>query len=188
MTGQAMRITRAALDRRWAITTGLAVAAFAVLALLDVRLRMLSQVGTADLQGYTQAWQYRAAAFAWSPIALAMRAGFALGFDYLFMPLYAASFFYSGIIAREAFAPRPSRLRRLLTLLAAVPIAGALLDGCENALELWILLGGASDPLPFIASTISGAKMVAVYVGLVLLAGAILAQVQERQKRKRDPR
>jgi hypothetical protein len=179
-----MRITKAALERRWAITTGLAVAAFATLALLDVRLRALSQVGTVDLQAYTQAWQYRAAAFAWAPVGHALLAGFALGFDYLFMPLYAASFFYSGIMAREAFAPGPSRLRRILTLLAAVPIAGALLDAGENALELWILLTGAGDPLPFIASTISSAKMVAVYVGLVLLAGAILARVQDYHRRK----
>jgi hypothetical protein len=179
-----MRITKAALERRWIITTGLAVAAFAVLALLDVRLRSLSGVGTVDLQGYTQAWQYRAAAFAWAPAGHGLLAGLALGFDYLFMPLYAACFFYSGIIAREAFAPRPSPPRRILTLLAAVPIAGALLDAAENALELWILLGNASDPLPFIASIISSAKMVAVYAGLVLLAGAILALVQDYQKRK----
>jgi hypothetical protein len=179
-----MRIAKAALERRWAISSGLAVAAFAVLVVLDSRLRVLSGFGTADLQGFTTAAEYRAAAHAWSPGSLALRAGFALGFDYLFMPIYAASFFYSGIIARETFAPRASRLYRLLTLFAAVPIAGAVLDACENALEMWILLDGAHDPVPFVASTISSAKMVAVYAGLVLLAGAILARVQERQKRK----
>jgi hypothetical protein len=179
-----MRITKAALNRRWAICTGLAVAVFAVLAMLDVSLRTLSGLGSADLQGFALGAQYRAASFAWASPAIALRAGFALGFDYLFMPLYAACFFYSGIIAREAFAPRPSRLRRLLTLLAAVPIAGAVLDAFENSLELSLLLGGASDALARLAFTISNAKMVAVYVGLVLLAGAILAQVQERQKRR----
>ena len=179
-----MRITKAALNRRWAISTGLAVAVFAALSMLDVSLRALSGLGTADLQGFALGAQYRAAASAWAPAPIALRAGFSLGFDYLFMPLYAASFFYSGIIAREAFAPRPSRLRRLFTLLAAVPIAAAVLDAFENIVEMSLLLNGASDALARLAFTISNAKMMAVYVGLVLLAGAILAQVQERQKRR----
>jgi hypothetical protein len=180
-----MRITKAALNRRWAVATILALAALAVIVMLDVRLRALSGAGTADLQSFSLAAQYQAVAAAWRPLPLAMRAGFALGFDYLFMPLYAVSFFYSGIIAGEAFTRPGSRLRRLLTLLAAVPIAGALLDACENALEMWMLVNGASDAMARIALTISNAKMAAIYVGLVLLAGAILARAQERQKRKR---
>jgi hypothetical protein len=100
------------------------------------------------------------------------------------MPLYAAAFFYSGILAREAFAPRPSRLRRILTLLAAVPIAGAVLDGIENALELSMMLGGATDRVARIALTVSNAKWMAIYVGLALLLGAVLAQIQDRQKKR----
>ncbi len=178
-----MRITKAALNGRWALSTALAVAVFAILAMLDVNLRTLSGFAATDLQGFALGVQYRLVSQAWTPAPLALRAGFALGLDYLFMPLYAASFFYSGIIAREAFAPRPSRLRRLLTLVAAVPIAGAVLDAIENGLELWMLLGNFSDPLARIAFTISNAKMMAIYAGLVLLAGAILARVQDRQKR-----
>jgi hypothetical protein len=183
-----MRITKAALYRRWVLATLLAIAALAVIVLFDVRLRALSGAGTADLQGFVLAAQYQAVAIAWAPARLALRAGFALGFDYLFMPLYAASFFYSGIIAREAFAPAGSRLRRLLTLLAAVPIAGALLDACENGLEMWLLVDGGSDGLARLAAAVSSAKMVAIYVGLALLAGALLARAQERQKRRADPR
>jgi hypothetical protein len=179
-----MRITKAALNRRWAISTLLAIAVFAVLAALDVRLRTLSGVATTDLQGYAVGAQYHLARAAWLPGAFALRAGFALGLDYLFMPLYAASFFLSGIIAREAFSRPPSSLYRLLTILAAVPVAGALLDACENALELWMLLNGGGDRLARIAFTVSNAKMAAVYVGLVLLAGAILARAQEHQKRR----
>jgi len=179
-----MRITKAALNRRWAVSTLLAVAVFAVLAALDVRLRALSGVATTDLQGYALGAQYHLARAAWLPEPLALRAGFALGLDYLFMPLYAASFFFSGIIAREAFTRPPSSLYRLLTILAAVPIAGAVLDACENTMELWLLMNGGGDQLARIAFTVSNAKMTAVYIGLVLLAGAILAQAQERQKRK----
>jgi hypothetical protein len=179
-----MKITKQALVRRWALTTLLGAAVLAVLFWSDLRLKALSGFDTADLQAFASAAQYRAAFYVWTPAAYAARAGFNLGFDYLLMPLYAVSFFYSGIITREAFAPRPGRLRRILTLLAAVPIAGAVLDGAENALQLTMLMGDASDSLARIALLLSSAKMSAAYVGLVLLAGAVMAQVWERQQRR----
>ena len=120
--------------------------------------------------------QYRWAFLHW-PSRYAVRAGFDWGLDYLLMPLYAAAFFYSGILTREAFAPRPGTLRRILTLLAAVPIAGAVLDAIENMLELDQMLSGTSDDIARIAFTVSNAKWMAVYVGLILLVGAVMAQV-----------
>ena len=178
-----MRITKQSLVRRWALTTGLAVIVFAVLAWSDLRLKALSGFGTADLQTFSTAAEYRQAFLAW-PSLYAVRAGFDWGLDYLLMPLYAAAFFYSGILAREAFAPRAGRLRRILTLLAAVPIAGAALDAVENALQLSMMLSGPSDALARAAFTVSHAKWTALYVGLVLLLGAVLGRVQERQQRR----
>jgi hypothetical protein len=178
-----MRITKQTLNRRWAITTVLGLAVFAVLAVSDLRLKALSGYGTADLQGFSTALQYQAAFMVW-PSLYAVRAGFNWGLDYLLMPLYAAAFFYSGILAREAFAPRPGRLRRILTLLSAVPIAGAVLDGLENALELSMMLNGATDNLARIAFTISNAKWMAIYVGLALLLGAVMGRAQERARRR----
>ena len=113
-----------------------------------------------------------------------MRAGFNWGLDYLLMPLYAASFFYSAIIAREAFAPAGSRFHRIITMLAAVPVAGAMLDMFENALQLFMMLSGATDGLARIALTVSSAKLIALMLGVVMLVGAVLAQVQERQKKR----
>ncbi|OJT98415.1 MAG: hypothetical protein BGN82_11240 [Alphaproteobacteria bacterium 65-7] len=179
-----MKITKQVLVRRWALTTLLALAVFAVLFWSDTRLRGLSGFATMDLQSFTGAAQYRAAFFVWTPAAFAARAGFNLGLDYLFIPLYALAFFYSGILAREAFTPRPTRMRRLLTLLAAVPIAGGFLDAAENGLHLAMLLGDASDNLARIAFTLSSAKMSAAYVGLMLLVGAVMAQVWERKQRR----
>ena len=179
-----MHITKQILVRRWAVTTGSAGCVFAVLAWSDLRLKALSGFGTADLQGFSTAAEYRKAFLVW-PSLYAVRAGFNWGLDYLLMPLYAAAFFYSGIIAREAFAPRPGRARRILTLLAAVPIAGAVLDAAENGLELGMMLSGASDRMARIAFTVSNAKWMAVMVGVALLLGAVLAQVQERQQRRR---
>ena len=178
-----MRITKQLLVRRWAISTLLALLVFAVLAALDLRLEALSGFGTADLQRFSTAQQYNAAFMVW-PSGYAARAGFNWGLDYLLMPLYAVSFFYSAIIAREAFAPAGSRFHRILTMLAAVPVAGAMLDMFENALQLFMMLSGATDGLARIALTISNAKLMAIMLGLVMLVGAVLAQVQERQKKR----
>ena len=178
-----MRITKQTLTRRWAVTTLLGGMIFAVLMASDLRLKALSGYGTADLQSFSSALQYRAAFLVW-PSLYAVRAGFNWGLDYLLMPLYAAAFFYSGILAREAFAPRPGRLRRILTLLSAVPIAGAVLDAIENALELSMMLNGPTDAVARIAFTISNAKWMAIYVGLALLLGAVMARAQDRAKKR----
>jgi len=178
-----MRITKQSLARRWALTSLLAAILSAVLVWSDLRLKSLSGYGTADLQVFSTAAQYRQAFLVW-PSLFAVRAGFDRGLDYLLMPLYAAAFFYSGIIAREAFAPRPGRARRILTLLAAVPIAGAVLDAVENGLELAMMLSGTSDRLARIAFAVSNAKWMALTVGVALLLGAVLAQVQEHRQRR----
>ena len=178
-----MRITKQLLVRRWAVSTLLAILVFAVLAASDLRLETLSGFGTAELQRFSTAQQYNAAFMVW-PSVYAVRAGFNWGLDYLLMPLYAASFFYSAIIAREAFAPAGSRFHRIITMLAAVPVAGAMLDMFENALQLFMMLSGATDGLARIALTVSSAKLMAIMLGVVMLVGAVLAQVQERQKKR----
>ena len=180
-----MRITKEDLNRRWLAATVLSAAMFAVLAVIDLQLKARSGFSTADLQGFSSAGQYHTVLFAWSLPGYAIHAGFALGLDYLLMPLYALSFYFSGILTREAFARRSGRLRRILTLLAAVPVAGAVLDAVENGLELAQLLGQPSNALPEIAHTVSSAKWVAIYVGILLLAGAVVARVAERQERRR---
>ena len=178
-----MRITKQALVRRWTLSTAAALIVFAVLAWSDWRLKALSGVGTADLQGFNTASEYRWAFLHW-PSRLAVRAGFDWGLDYLLMPLYATSFFYSAVLTREAFAPRPGRLRRILTLLSAVPIAGAVLDAIENALELNQMLAGPGDDIARIAFSVSNAKWMAIYVGLILLAGAVVARLAERRQKQ----
>src|SRR5580704_13834189 len=170
-----MRIAKATLVRRWAWSSGLAAAVFAILAALDWRLKALTGVGTADLAGFNSAVQFLAAFHAWGPESYAARAGFNLGFDYLLMPLYAASFFYSGVIAAEGFAQRPGRLRRLLMAAIWVPVIGALADGCENALHITMLLHGADDQLAALAGGASRIKNLALLVGLALFLGAVMA-------------
>jgi hypothetical protein len=56
-----MRITRDVLVRRWLVSTVLAVALFAVVGLSDQILKARTGFGTADLQTFNTAAQYRAA-------------------------------------------------------------------------------------------------------------------------------
>jgi hypothetical protein len=174
-----MRIAKTDLIRRWLASSVLAILVFAVLALLDQRLKALSGLSSFDLQQFSSAGEYRITHLAWMAPPYALRAGLDLGLDYLLMPLYAAAFFYAGVIV--AGAVRNPRLKRLAALAAMVPVAGALLDAGENALETWLVLQGASDRLVAIAFALSNAKYAALVVGLVLWAGAVFALVTERK-------
>jgi hypothetical protein len=176
-----MRIAKATLISRWAWATGLGALVFAVLTWLDYRLKALTAVNTADLSGFSSLTQFQAAFIVWRPEAFAARAGFNLGLDYLLMPLYAVSFFYSGIMAAEGLAPRPGTVRRVIMAAIWVPVVGAVADACENALHLSMLLGGASETLVGLAATASRVKIVALMVGLLLFLGAVMAKFQERR-------
>ena len=180
-----MRIAKATLTSRWAWATGLAALVFAVLAYLDYRLKALTAVSTADLSGFSELVQFQAAIVVWRPQDFAIRAGFNLGLDYLLMPLYAASFFYSGIVAAEGLTPRPGLPRRILMAAIWVPLTGALADAVENGLFLTMLLNGANQTLLGIAAMASSIKTVALLIGLLLLLGAVMAKFQERRSGKR---
>jgi hypothetical protein len=54
----------------------------------------------------------------------------------------------------------------------------------ENGLELAMLLGQPSDAGVSLVHAISSAKLAAAYVGLLLLAGAVVARVAERQQKR----
>lgn len=178
-----MRISRAALNRGWVWATALGVIAYAALTLLDSELKSLTGVSTADLEGLASAAQFRLAFHAWAPEPYAARAGFLLGFSYLVMPLYALSFFFSGVIVAERFTPGKSPLRRWVLLAAMVAPVGALLDAGLRAVELAMLLGGADDAFARIAAGLAQGKTVAVTVGFILLVGALVARFEARRKK-----
>ena len=177
-----MRISRTALDRGWIWATAAGVVAYAILTMLDMQLKSLTGVSTANLEGLASAAQFRLAFHAWAPEAYAARAGFVLGFAYLAMPLYALSFFFSGVIVAERFTPGKNRFRRWVLVTAMIAAVGGLLDAGLRGLELTMLMGGADDFLAGIAARLSNAKTVALLVGLVLLLGAVAARFQARKK------
>lgn len=179
-----MRISRAALNRGWVWATGLGVIAYAALTFLDMQLKSLTGVSTADLEGLGSAAQFRLAFHAWAPEPYAARAGFLLGFAYLVMPLYAASFFFSGVIVAERFTPGKNPLRRWVLLAAMVAPVGALLDAALKAVELAMLVGGADGGFARVAPSLAQGKTVAVTVGFVLLLGALVARFEARRKKE----
>ncbi|HEY2835240.1 MAG TPA: hypothetical protein VGI89_01640 [Rhizomicrobium sp.] len=180
-----MRISKTVLEHGWAWSTGLGLIVFLTVAGMDLWLKSLTGVSTTDLQGLATAAQYRLAFHAWAPEPYAVRAGFDLGLDYLLMPLYAASFFFSGVIAAESFTPGKNPLRRYVLMAAMVAPVAALLDAIENGLELSMLLGGPTDDLARIAFTVSNAKTVALTIGMALLIAAVVAKVGMRKTRAR---
>lgn len=165
-----MVVTLKTLFRRWALTTLFAVAAFAVLVYFDTRLKAATGYGTRDLQSAQTAMDFKRVFAAWIAREHSATAGFNLGFDYLFMPLYGFAFYYSGIIAREAFTPKKGLFRRLMNYLSVVPLVGAFADAVENALEFSMMTSGARDDLAQLAFTATSAKTICFYAGLILLA------------------
>jgi hypothetical protein len=180
-----MRISKTMLDRGWLWSTIAGLIVFAALGGMDLWLKKLTGVSTTDLQGLSSAAQFRVAFHAWAPEPYAVRAGFNLGLDYLLMPLYAASFFLSSVVVAESFTPGRSRFRRYVLMAGMVAPVGALLDAAENALQLNMLLNGATDDLARLAYNVANAKTVAVTVGIALLIAAIVAKVGMRKARAR---
>jgi len=149
---------------RWAWTSLAAIAVFAVLAALDMRLKAHTGYGSVDLQKVTTARDFARVTGAWIARPDAALAGFDLGFDYLFMPLYGFAFYYGALLARDAFAAS-GFLRRTVTLIAAVPLAGAILDAGENALETYMVVTAPTDSLAVLAHAFTQGKFICFYVG-----------------------
>jgi hypothetical protein len=169
------------LHRRWAWTSICALGAFAALAILDRRLKTATGYGTIDLQRATTADAVNLILVAWSTSRRAILAGFNLGFDYLFMPLWGFALFYGALAARERFTPGPGAARRAMLFVAAIPLAGMLLDAAENAIELSWILQGATDRDALIGNTVTNAKWLCVAVGLILSLVALVGRFIPRK-------
>jgi hypothetical protein len=172
------------LIRLWLWTTALAVIAFLILIAQDQQLKIATGFGTADLQVAQTALDFKRVFAAWIARPHAAAAGFLLGFDYLFMPLYAMSFYFSAILAREAFAPKKGLFRRTIDYLGFVPLVGALADAVENALEYAMLTNGATDSLARAAVVATSVKWTCAYVGLALLVAGIAGAIKLRRPKK----
>lgn len=176
-----MQLSRKALNARWAWTTGAAIALLIVLNLLDSVLRARTGYGTVGMQGVGTGWGIRSIADHWVSPPDAVLAGFALGLDFLFIPLYGAALFFGSLAALDRFAPQPGRLRRIMTLLALAPIGAAICDGIENSLELFMLQRAATDTLASLALEATAAKYVGILIGIVLSLAALVGRFVKRK-------
>jgi hypothetical protein len=174
------------LIRLWFWLTLLALAAFAVLYVLEQRLKAATGFGTLDLQSAQTEFDYKRVFAAWIAREHAGTAGFSLGFDYVFMPLYALSFYFSAMLAREAFAPKRGLFRRLIDYLGFVPLVGALADAVENALEFSMLSGGATDASAHAAFVASSVKATCFTVGLILLVAGVAGVLKLRRPKEKE--
>src|SRR5512137_1660055 len=116
-----MQLSRKALNARWAWTTGAAIVLLVLLNFVDSTLQARTGYGTVSMQGVGAGWGIRVIADRWTSPPDAVLAGFALGLDFLFIPLYGAALFFGSIAAVDRYAPQAGRLRRIMTLLALAP-------------------------------------------------------------------
>lgn len=165
---------------RLAWTSALAIGCFAVLAAIDLQLKHESGFGAVDLQKVWTAGAMQNVIAAWGSPRHAAMAGFGLGFDYLFMPAYGFAFYYGALSARDAFVRNPGLLWRAVTILALVPLAGALFDAAENALETYAVFNGATDALAMDAYVATTAKFVCFWIGFVLWVLGVISAFRKQ--------
>lgn len=172
-----MQLSRKALNARWAWTSALAVAMLIVLYLLDSELKGRTGYGTADMQLVSSGYGLRIIVDRWiSPPNMSL-AGFLLGLDYLFMPLYGAALFFGALAALDHFAPKPGNLRRLMTRLALAPIGAALCDAIENGLQIYMLTHTPTNLLASFALEATAGKWLGVLIGLILSIAALIGRI-----------
>jgi len=91
-------------------------------------------------------------------------AAFGLGFDYLFMPIYALTLSFGLLLAGRGVSPR---WRNLAAWLGWGAFVAAFCDALENA-ALWKMLGaGAVAPFPFFAALFASIKFALLICGLL---------------------
>jgi hypothetical protein len=176
-----MQLSRKALNARWAWTSAAAIVLVVVLNLLDSVLKAKTGYGTADLQGIGTGWGIRVVVDHWISPPDATLAGFLLGLDFLFMPLYGAALFFGALAALDRFSPEAGGLRRIMTLLALAPIGAAICDGLENTLEFYMLTHASTDVIASLALEATAAKYLGILIGLVLTLAALAGRVFKRR-------
>lgn len=92
-------------------------------------------------------------------------AAFGLGFDYLFMPVYALALSLGLLLASDA----NPRLNLFFAFMGWGAFAAAVFDSVENYALWHILTGGAASPYPQISAICATIKFALLILGLVTL-------------------
>jgi hypothetical protein len=99
-----------------------------------------------------------------------IRAGFSLGLDYLYMPVYSTLIALACVWGAGVMASRQWRTTGLL--LGWGLWAAALFDAVENAMLTVVLFGAVAAPYPQVAQVCAILKFILIVLGLVFVVVA----------------
>lgn len=112
-----------------------------------------------------------------------VRAGFSLGFDFLYMPVYSTLIALVCVWAAGVLALRQWRTTGVI--LAWGLWAAAILDAIENVALTIMLFGTVADPYPLVAQICATIKFGLILLGLVFaLLAAIIFLVRKASRSK----
>jgi hypothetical protein len=176
-----MQLSRKTLTARWAWTSVAAIVLLVILNLLDTALKAKTGYGTVSLQGIGSGWGIRVIVDHWTSPPDAVMAGFLLGLDFLFIPLYGAALFYGSLAAVDRFGEYGRGLKRTLTLLALAPVGAAICDAIENVLELYMLTHASTDTMASFALEATAAKWLGIAIGVLLSLAALIGRAIKKR-------
>jgi hypothetical protein len=121
----------------------------------------------------------------WSPLER-IHAGFSLGIDYLFMPLYSTTIALACVWGAGVLK---NKLWRTIGILLAWGLwVAAIFDAIENVGLTIILFGSIVDPWPLVSQVCATLKFALIIVGLVyVVVGAILRVVSQPNPHPASP-
>jgi hypothetical protein len=107
-----------------------------------------------------------------------IRAGFSLGFDYLYMPVYSTTIAFACLLAAGVLQRRA--WHTIGWLLAWGLWAAAIFDAIENLALFTVLLGNNVAPYPQVAQICAVIKFGLIVLGLLyVIAGVVLRIVRK---------
>ena len=109
-----------------------------------------------------------------------IHAGFSLGVDYLFMPLYSTTIGLACVWAASVLASRRRWWRTIGLLFAWGLWLAALFDAIENLGLSAILFGSNVEPWPQISATCATLKFGLIIIGLIYVAIGVVIRLINR--------
>ncbi|MBI5568267.1 MAG: hypothetical protein HY870_25480 [Chloroflexi bacterium] len=113
----------------------------------------------------------------WTPTER-IHAGFSLGFDYLYMPIYSTTIALACVWAATVL--RSGAWRSIGLALAWGLWLAAILDAIENLALISNLFGTPIDPLPALAAVCAALKFGLIILGLVYVIVAVGSRLFKR--------
>lgn len=114
---------------------------------------------------------------AWTPVER-IHAGFSLGFDFLYMPVYSTTIALACVWAAGVF--RSGAGKTIGLALAWGLWLAAMFDALENLALMGNLFGSPIEPLPALAALCATLKFGLIVLGLLVVVGGVIARLAKR--------